>query len=86
MYDIEQAILSVYDEFTIRELGIVSLGFFKTQTPIRSQELVHSLYKSLLNELLNIRSIELAAFLKVCKTKMPEFWLWCDCRKKGQLN
>lgn len=68
MYDIEQEICSYYNDFNIRELGIVSLGFFKTQTPIRSQELVRNMYKSVINEIHNINSIELAAFLKVFKS------------------
>lgn len=65
IYDIEQEIFSHYNDFNIKELGIVSLGFFKTQTPIRNQELVRNLYKSVIGEISNIHSIELASFLKV---------------------
>ncbi|XP_025194261.1 FAST kinase domain-containing protein 5, mitochondrial [Melanaphis sacchari] len=65
MYDIEQEICSYYNDFSIRELGIVSLGFFKTQTPIRNQELVKNLYNSVIKDISNINSIELAAFLKI---------------------
>lgn len=65
MYDIEQEICSYYNDLSIRELGIVSLGFFKTQTPIRNQELVKSLYHSVNNKITEINSVELAAFLKV---------------------
>jgi len=67
MYDIEQEICSYYNDFSIKELGIVSLGFFKTQTPIRNQELVKNLYNSVIKEIVDINSIELAAFLKVLK-------------------
>jgi len=67
MYDIEQEICSYYNDFNIKELGIVSLGFFKTQTPIRNQELVKNLYNSVIKEIANINSVELAAFLKVLK-------------------
>lgn len=67
MYDIEQEICSYYNDFNIKELGIVSLGFFKTQTPIRNQELVKNLYNSVIREIVNINSLELAAFLKVLK-------------------
>jgi len=67
MYDIEQEICSYYNDFNIKELGIVALGFFKTQTPIRNQELVKNLYNSVIKEIVNINSIELAAFLKVLK-------------------
>lgn len=65
MYDIEQEICTYYNDFNIRELGIVSLGFFKTQTPIRNQELVRNLYNSVNNKINEISSIDLAAFLKV---------------------
>lgn len=65
MYDIEQEICSYYNDFNIKELAIVSLGFFKTQTPIRNQELVRNMYHSVINEISNIPSIEMAAFLKV---------------------
>jgi len=70
MYDIEQEICSYYNDFSIKELGIVSLGFFKTQTPIRNQELVRNLYISVIKEIVNINSIELAAFLKVLKNSL----------------
>lgn len=65
MYDIEQHICSYYNEFNIKELGIVSLGFFKTQAPIKSQELINNLYTSVIDQITNIDSYELAAFLKV---------------------
>lgn len=65
MYEIEQEISSYYNDFNIKELGIVSLGFFKTQTPIRNQELIKKLYSSVINEIENINSIDLASFLKV---------------------
>ncbi|XP_001948198.2 FAST kinase domain-containing protein 5, mitochondrial [Acyrthosiphon pisum] len=65
MYDIEQEICSYYNDFNIKELGIMSLGFFKTQTPIRNQELVKNLYNSVIKDIENINSIELAAFLKI---------------------
>lgn len=67
MYEIEQEINSYYNDFNVKELGIVSLGFFKTQTPIRNQELIKKLYVSVINEIENINSIDLAAFLKVFK-------------------
>lgn len=65
MYDIEHEICSSYDEFTVKELGILCLGFFKTQTPIRDQGLVKKLYDSVISEIANINSMNLAAFLKV---------------------
>lgn len=65
MHDIEQHICLYYNQFTIKELSIVSLGFFKTQTPIQSEELVTKLYTSMINQITNIDSYELAAFLKV---------------------
>lgn len=65
MYDIETEICQCYNDLNIKELGIVSLGFFKTQTPIRNQALVSNLYKSVIKEIKNIKSLELAAFLKV---------------------
>jgi len=70
MYDIEQEICSYYNDFNIKELVIVSLGFFKTQTPIRNQELVKNLYNSVIKEIANINSLELAAFLKVLKNSL----------------
>jgi len=67
MYDIEEEIYTCYNEFNIKELGIVSLGFFKSQTPIRNQDLISKMYGSLIKEINNVNSIELAAFLKVIK-------------------
>lgn len=67
MYDIEQEMCTYYNDFNVKELGIISLGFFKTETPIRNQELVKNLYISVINNISNINSIDLAAFLKVFK-------------------
>lgn len=69
MYDIEQELCSYYNDFSIKELGIIALGFFKSQTPIRNQELVKNLYISVINNITNINSLELAAFLKVFKCR-----------------
>lgn len=65
MFDIEHELNLYFDEFTIKELGIIALGFFKTQTPIRNLELIDKIYTAVLSNINNINSIELAAFLKV---------------------
>lgn len=65
LYDIEQEISAYYNDYNIKELGIVSLGFFKSQTPIRNQQLIKKMYESVIKNISNISSIELAAFLKV---------------------
>lgn len=67
LYDIEQEICAYYDDYNINELGIVCLGFFKSQTPIRNQQLIGKLFNSVIKNISNINSIELAAFLKVLK-------------------
>lgn len=67
MYEIEHEICSYYNDLDIKELGIVALGFFKTQTPIRNQELVKKLYSSVIHDIDKLKSVELAAFLKVFK-------------------
>ncbi|XP_050533494.1 uncharacterized protein LOC126901202 [Daktulosphaira vitifoliae] len=65
MFDIEHELNSYFDDFTIKELGIIALGFFKTQTPIRNLELIDKIYSAVLSNFNNINSIELAAFLKI---------------------
>lgn len=65
MYDIEQELFLYYNDFNIQELSIVALCFFKTNMPIRNQDLVKKLYTSVINEITTITSNELSSFLKV---------------------
>ncbi|XP_050428140.1 FAST kinase domain-containing protein 5, mitochondrial [Adelges cooleyi] len=65
MYDIEHELNSYFDDFNVKELGIIALGFFKTQTPIRNPDIIEKMYSSVLSNMSQINSVELAAFLKI---------------------
>ncbi|TMW41464.1 hypothetical protein DOY81_013452 [Sarcophaga bullata] len=61
-------------EMTLAELGVMSMGFFKTQTPIRNQELLGYLYRRLIDELHTVDDITFVAVLKVLRysSKLPQ--------------
>lgn len=65
VYDIEQEVCSYYNDFSIKELSIVALCFFKAQKPIRYQGLIKQMYTSVINDITNIHNKELTSFLKV---------------------
>ncbi|KAI8035019.1 FAST kinase domain-containing protein 5, mitochondrial [Drosophila gunungcola] len=74
MFDFELNLARCVDQMTIGELGVMAMGFFKTQTPIRSPELLAQLYKRLANELDTVEDIALVALLKVLRysSKLPQ--------------
>ena len=67
MFDFEVNLAKCAHEMTLAELGVMSMGFFKTQTPIRNQELLTYLYRRLIDELHTVDDITFVAVLKVNK-------------------
>lgn len=65
MYNLEYRLESCIEELDIQELAIISLGFFKTQTPIRSCNLLIKMMERTMAEMETIDSISLAALLKI---------------------
>lgn len=65
MFDFEANLAKCVDKMSLDELGVMSMGFFKTQTPIRNTELIAYLYKKLMSELHTVDDITFVAILKV---------------------
>ncbi|XP_037936787.1 FAST kinase domain-containing protein 5, mitochondrial, partial [Teleopsis dalmanni] len=71
--EFEENLLSCADKLTLQELAVMSLGFFKTKTPIRNPDLLSHIYKRLMSELETIDDISLVALLKIIRysSKIP---------------
>ncbi|XP_073832851.1 FAST kinase domain-containing protein 5, mitochondrial isoform X2 [Musca autumnalis] len=74
MFDFEVNLAKCAKDMTLGELGVMSMGFFKTQTPIRNPELVNYIYERLMNELDTVDEITFVAILKVLRysSKLPQ--------------
>ncbi|XP_017074518.1 FAST kinase domain-containing protein 5, mitochondrial [Drosophila eugracilis] len=73
MFDFELNLARCVDQMTLSELGVMAMGFFKTQTPIRNPELLTQIYQRLGKELDTVEDIALVALLKVLRysSKLP---------------
>ncbi|XP_016942398.2 FAST kinase domain-containing protein 5, mitochondrial [Drosophila suzukii] len=74
MFDFELNLARCVDQMTLPELGVMAMGFFKTQTPIRNPELLAQIYQRLGSELDTVEDIPLVALLKVLRysSKLPQ--------------
>ncbi|KAH8275996.1 hypothetical protein KR018_005945 [Drosophila ironensis] len=74
MFDFEVNLARCLPAMTLPELGVMAMGFFKTQTPIRSPDLLAQIYARLGEELETVEDIPLVALLKVLRysSKLPQ--------------
>ncbi|KAL9883815.1 FAST kinase domain-containing protein 5, mitochondrial isoform 1-T1 [Glossina fuscipes fuscipes] len=74
MMDFEVNLAHYVQNMSLDELGVMSMGFFKTQTRLRNPELLDNLYKRLINELDTAKDITLVAILKILRysSKIPQ--------------
>lgn len=70
MHNLEVALAENFSQFTIEEIAIMSMGFFKSKTPIRSMELVSRMIDLIIDNSKTINSLSLAALLKVIRYSM----------------
>lgn len=56
-----------FETFSIDEVAIMSMGFFKSKTPIRSMELISKISDRIIEESKNIHEVTLAALLKIVR-------------------
>ncbi|XP_022210516.2 FAST kinase domain-containing protein 5, mitochondrial [Drosophila obscura] len=73
MFDFEMNLARCIDQMTLQELGVMAMGFFKTQTQIRNPELLNQLFARLTRELDTVEDITLVSLLKVLRysSKLP---------------
>ncbi|XP_072942267.1 FAST kinase domain-containing protein 5, mitochondrial [Epargyreus clarus] len=67
MHNLEVFIENHFTEFSIDELAIISMGFFKAKTPIRSMTLISSIIGKVIENSKDIHEVSLAALLKVIR-------------------
>ncbi|XP_023307598.2 FAST kinase domain-containing protein 5, mitochondrial [Lucilia cuprina] len=74
MFDFEVNLAKCANEMSMAELGVMSMGFFKTQTPIRNQELLKYMYQRLMDELHTVDDITFVSILKILRysSKLPQ--------------
>ncbi|XP_045525828.1 FAST kinase domain-containing protein 5, mitochondrial [Pieris brassicae] len=67
MHGMELAVEKHFDEMSIDELAIVSMGFFKSKVPVRSMSLVSNIIDRICENESTINEVTLAALLKVIR-------------------
>ncbi|KAF9801854.1 hypothetical protein SFRURICE_009707 [Spodoptera frugiperda] len=67
MHNLEVEINKKYSQFTIDELSIMSMGYFKSKTPIRDPELVQKMIDTVIENSKTIHEVSLAALLKLIR-------------------
>ncbi|XP_041973394.1 uncharacterized protein LOC121729071 [Aricia agestis] len=70
MYNLEVFIEENFAQFNIDELAIISMGFFKSKTPIRSMDLIVNIINKVMVEADKVHEVSLAALLKVIRYSM----------------
>ena len=67
LYDIEYSLEKCYDQLSIDEISIFAMGFFKSETSIKSQNLVLGIMREVMDKAEVISDIALTALLKVIR-------------------
>ncbi|XP_001656894.2 uncharacterized protein LOC5578310 [Aedes aegypti] len=67
MIDIEFNLKNNFFDFEIDDISILCMGFFKTETPIRSVELIERIYQLTIHHAKDVKDISLAAILKLLR-------------------
>lgn len=67
-FEFEYALEKVIDELTADEMGIVAMGYFKTETKIKLLSIIEAMCRKIIREHDSIHEITLSAILKVSET------------------
>uniref|UniRef100_A0A182Q0T6 RAP domain-containing protein n=1 Tax=Anopheles farauti TaxID=69004 RepID=A0A182Q0T6_9DIPT len=67
MMDIEVNFQQNFDAFTIDDVAVLCMGFFKTETPVRSAELLEQIYQRVTEHAHTVEDIALTAILKLLR-------------------
>lgn len=65
MFDIEVRFNHYFDELSIDEIGVICIGFFKTETRIHNSKLLEKIYRRTIDSIDDIKGITLVNILKV---------------------
>uniref|UniRef100_A0A182N193 RAP domain-containing protein n=1 Tax=Anopheles dirus TaxID=7168 RepID=A0A182N193_9DIPT len=74
MMDIEVNFQQRFDAFTIDDIAVLCMGFFKTETPVRSGELLEQIYQRVTADVRTVEDIPLTAILKLLRysSRIPQ--------------
>ncbi|XP_053600235.1 FAST kinase domain-containing protein 5, mitochondrial isoform X3 [Plodia interpunctella] len=67
MHNMELELVKRFKEFTLDELAIISMGFFKSKTPIRDSKLVFQIINKIIENSNDVNEISLASLLKIIR-------------------
>lgn len=70
MHNLEVHLEKNFSQFSVDDLAIMSMGFFKSKTPIRSNHLVMNIMEVVIDNSKTIHEVSLAALLKVIRYSM----------------
>ncbi|XP_047989383.1 uncharacterized protein LOC125228756 [Leguminivora glycinivorella] len=70
MHNLEVHLENNFAEFSLDELAIMSMGFFKSKTPIRNMALIEKIIDKIVEQSSNVHEVSLAALLKVIRYSM----------------
>lgn len=65
MMDIEVNLMKCFDELSMNEIAVICIGFFKTQTKIKTPDLVTKIFNRLISEIDTVEDIAFVCILKV---------------------
>ncbi|KAK3876256.1 hypothetical protein Pcinc_018943 [Petrolisthes cinctipes] len=69
--DIEKRLIDVLEHLSVEELGVISMGFFKTQTFLKSEKLIENIIKKTRESLEFVSDASLCAILKLLRKSVP---------------
>lgn len=70
VHNLEVQLSNIFTQFSVDELAIISMGFFKSRTPLRSVELVKKIIQKIMENPRDIHEVSLAALLKIVRYSM----------------
>ncbi|XP_059060054.1 uncharacterized protein LOC131853231 isoform X2 [Achroia grisella] len=70
MHFLEVCFDNTFSDYTIDDIAIISMGFFKSKTPLRSVDLVCKIIDKVIENAADIHEVSLAALLKIIRYSM----------------
>ncbi|XP_076340005.1 FAST kinase domain-containing protein 5, mitochondrial isoform X2 [Tachypleus tridentatus] len=64
MQNIEKYVMNLVDKLNIEEIGIICLGYFKTQMPTKNPDLLHHIIKHTINNMSIVNDFTVSAIVK----------------------
>ncbi|XP_027228718.1 FAST kinase domain-containing protein 5, mitochondrial [Penaeus vannamei] len=71
MRELEKRLIEVLKDISIEELGVIAMGFFKTQTFLKNEKLIDAIIEKTQNNLECVSDASLCAILKVLRKSIP---------------